>query len=96
MENLTALQDLADQINADAGAASPQYVAYLVEGNDVGGILNATFGNVAGTANFTNTAATRTGSNRDYSLTGMVSTSATSGASAPTAAGACGAGAGGA
>lgn len=38
IENLGALQDLADQINADAGAASPQYVAYLVEGNDIGGI----------------------------------------------------------
>ncbi|HJX29343.1 MAG TPA: IPTL-CTERM sorting domain-containing protein, partial [Thermoanaerobaculia bacterium] len=38
IENLATLQDLADQINADAGAASPQYEAYLVEGNDVGGI----------------------------------------------------------
>ncbi|HEU4455302.1 MAG TPA: IPTL-CTERM sorting domain-containing protein [Longimicrobium sp.] len=38
IENLATLQDLADQINTDAGGASPQYVAYLVEGNDVGGI----------------------------------------------------------
>ncbi len=41
MENLATLQDLADQINADAvtaGDPDPQYVAYLVEGNDVGGI----------------------------------------------------------
>jgi uncharacterized repeat protein (TIGR01451 family) len=38
IENLATLQDLADQINTDAGASSPEYVAYLVEGNDVGGI----------------------------------------------------------
>lgn len=41
VENLTTLQDLATQINNDAVAAlqpSPGYVAYLVEGNDVGGI----------------------------------------------------------
>jgi uncharacterized repeat protein (TIGR01451 family) len=38
IENLSTLQDLADQINSDAGASSPEYVAYLVEGNDVGGI----------------------------------------------------------
>ncbi len=40
-ENLTVLQDLATRISADAVAASqpdPQYVAYLEEGNDVGGI----------------------------------------------------------
>ncbi|HEX2835481.1 MAG TPA: IPTL-CTERM sorting domain-containing protein [Thermoanaerobaculia bacterium] len=40
-ENLTVLQDLATKINADAVTNSqpnPQYVAYLSEGNDVGGI----------------------------------------------------------
>ncbi len=41
VENLTTLQTLAARISADALAASqpdPQYAAYLVEGNDVGGI----------------------------------------------------------
>lgn len=41
VEKLTTLQALAAQINADAVAASqpnPNYTAYLVEGNDVGGI----------------------------------------------------------
>ncbi len=41
VENLTTLQSLAARINADAAANSqpnPQYTAYLVEGNDVGGI----------------------------------------------------------
>jgi predicted extracellular nuclease len=41
MENLTTLQALADKVNADAVAAgqpSPSYHAFLVEGNDVGGI----------------------------------------------------------
>ncbi|MEZ4903718.1 MAG: hypothetical protein R2822_19160 [Spirosomataceae bacterium] len=41
IENLTTLQALATRINSDAVAASqpdPQYIAYLVEGNDVGGI----------------------------------------------------------
>ncbi len=41
VENLGTLQDLAARINADAIVAAepdPQYVAYLVEGNDVGGI----------------------------------------------------------
>jgi predicted extracellular nuclease len=41
VENLSTLTDLADKINADAVAAGdedPQYVAYLDEGNDVGGI----------------------------------------------------------
>lgn len=41
MENLTTLQTLATKINNDAVAASqpnPMYQAYLVEGNDVGGI----------------------------------------------------------
>lgn len=41
VENLTTLQALASQISTDALAATqpdPQYVAYLVEGNDVGGI----------------------------------------------------------
>lgn len=41
MENLTTLQALADKVNADAVAAgqpSPNYHAFLVEGNDVGGI----------------------------------------------------------
>jgi len=41
MENLPTLQALADKVNADAVAAgqpSPSYQAFLVEGNDVGGI----------------------------------------------------------
>ncbi len=41
VENLTTLQALASKINADAVAAAqpnPQYVGYLAEGNDVGGI----------------------------------------------------------
>ncbi len=41
VENLTTLQALATKINADAVAASqpnPLYVAFLVEGNDPGGI----------------------------------------------------------
>lgn len=41
MENLATLQALAARINADAAAAGqpdPGYVAYLEEGNDVGGI----------------------------------------------------------
>jgi predicted extracellular nuclease len=41
MENLTTLQAVATRVNADAAAAgllNPQYVAYLQEGNDVGGI----------------------------------------------------------
>jgi predicted extracellular nuclease len=41
VENLTTLQDLAAKISADAIAASqpdPLYQAFLVEGNDVGGI----------------------------------------------------------
>lgn len=41
VENLTTLQTLASKINADAVAAGqpdPNYVAYLEEGNDVGGI----------------------------------------------------------
>lgn len=41
VENLVTLQDLAAKINADAVAAGqpdPKYVAYLVEGNDPGGI----------------------------------------------------------
>ena len=41
MENLSTLQALAARINADAVAAAqpdPGYVAYLQEGNDVGGI----------------------------------------------------------
>ena len=41
MENLTTLQALADKVNADAvaaGQSSPNYHAFLVEGNDVGGI----------------------------------------------------------
>ncbi|MET0289539.1 MAG: Calx-beta domain-containing protein [Pseudoxanthomonas sp.] len=41
VENLSVLQTLATRINADAvaaGASDPQYVAYLEEGNDVGGI----------------------------------------------------------
>lgn len=40
-ENLSVLEDLAARISSDAAAASqpdPQYVAYLSEGNDVGGI----------------------------------------------------------
>lgn len=41
VENLSALQSLATRINADAVAAGqpdPEYIAYLEEGNDVGGI----------------------------------------------------------
>ena len=41
VENLSTLQALASKINGDAvaaGQADPQYVAYLEEGNDVGGI----------------------------------------------------------
>lgn len=41
VESQSVLQTLADRINADAMAAGqpdPQYVAYLEEGNDVGGI----------------------------------------------------------
>jgi uncharacterized protein len=41
MENLSTLQALAAKISADAIAASqpdPQYQAFLVEGNDIGGI----------------------------------------------------------
>ena len=41
VENLSTLQALAAKISADAVAAAqpdPQYVAYLLEGNDVGGI----------------------------------------------------------
>jgi predicted extracellular nuclease len=41
MENLSTLQALADKVNGDAVAAgqpSPNYQAFLVEGNDVGGI----------------------------------------------------------
>ncbi len=37
VENLTALQALATQLNTDTAGAT-NYVAYLVEGNDVGGI----------------------------------------------------------
>jgi uncharacterized protein len=41
MENLTTLQAVADKVNNDSvagGQANPNYTAYLVEGNDVGGI----------------------------------------------------------
>lgn len=41
VENLTVAQDLASRINADAvaaGQSSPDYVPYLFEGNDIGGI----------------------------------------------------------
>jgi uncharacterized protein len=41
VENLTILQRLAAKINADAvaeGESDPMYVAYLEEGNDIGGI----------------------------------------------------------
>jgi predicted extracellular nuclease len=41
MENLSTLQALASKINSDAVAASqpnPNYQAFLVEGNDIGGI----------------------------------------------------------
>jgi predicted extracellular nuclease len=42
VENLTALQDVAAKVNSDAvsldSLPNPQYVAYLVEGNDIGGI----------------------------------------------------------
>jgi uncharacterized protein len=41
MENLTTLQAVANKVNADAiagGDPDPNYQAYLVEGNDIGGI----------------------------------------------------------
>ena len=41
VENLSTLQSIANKVNADAVAAgdpNPNYVAYLEEGNDVGGI----------------------------------------------------------
>jgi hypothetical protein len=41
MENITTLQAVANKVNSDALAATgvdPQYQAYLVEGNDIGGI----------------------------------------------------------
>jgi predicted extracellular nuclease len=41
IENLTVLQGLAAKVNSDAvsaGQPNPNYAAYLVEGNDVGGI----------------------------------------------------------
>ncbi|HSS22811.1 MAG TPA: DUF4214 domain-containing protein [Pyrinomonadaceae bacterium] len=42
MENLSTLQAVAAQVNADAvsidALPNPNYVAYLVEGNDIGGI----------------------------------------------------------
>jgi uncharacterized protein len=41
MENLAVLKKLADRINKDAeadGKPNPKYEAYLVEGNDIGGI----------------------------------------------------------
>lgn len=40
-ENLSTLQTLATRVNEDAvaaGRADPEYAAYLIEGNDVGGI----------------------------------------------------------
>jgi predicted extracellular nuclease len=44
MEHLSTLQAVAAKINADAqsidGLPNPNYVAYLVEGNDIGGIDN--------------------------------------------------------
>ncbi len=44
MENISTLQAVAAKINADAQSVdslpNPNYVAYLVEGNDVGGIDN--------------------------------------------------------
>lgn len=41
VENLPALQAIADRVNADlaaAGRSSPRYAAFLIEGNDIGGI----------------------------------------------------------
>lgn len=41
VENLPTLQAIADRVNADLaadGKSSPRYAAFLVEGNDVGGI----------------------------------------------------------
>ena len=41
VENISAAQDIAARVNADAVAAGlpdPKYVAYLLEGNDIGGI----------------------------------------------------------
>ncbi|WP_231120372.1 Calx-beta domain-containing protein [Cognatilysobacter tabacisoli] len=53
VENLATLQALAARINADAVAAGqpdPQYVAYLEEGNDVGGIDTGMLVKTAATA----------------------------------------------
>src|SRR5207237_1513966 len=41
MENLSTLQAVADKVNTDAvtaGQPNPNYQAFLVEGNDIGGI----------------------------------------------------------
>ncbi len=38
VEKLDVLQAIANTVNADAGAANPQYLPFLYEGNDVGGI----------------------------------------------------------
>ncbi|MFN0109478.1 MAG: endonuclease/exonuclease/phosphatase family protein [Blastocatellia bacterium] len=38
VENLTTLQAIAAKLNADAGNPNPNYQAFLVEGNDPGGI----------------------------------------------------------
>jgi hypothetical protein len=38
VENLATLSALANRINTDAGASNPQYQAFLIEGQDVGGI----------------------------------------------------------
>ena len=38
VENLATLESIAARVNADAGDPNPEYVAYLAEGNDPGGI----------------------------------------------------------
>lgn len=66
VENLTTLQALASKINADAVAAgepNPGYVAYLEEGNDVGGIDS---GFLVKTARVTVVDVTQVGKNATY------------------------------
>jgi hypothetical protein len=38
IEKLSVLSDIADKVNADSAPAAPGYTAFLVEGNDIGGI----------------------------------------------------------
>ncbi len=66
MENLSTLQTLAARISSDAISASqpdPQYAAYLVSGNDIGGI-NVAF--LVKSARVTNVTATQYGKTTTY------------------------------